>query len=67
MMSKGVIPRTTEAQRRRNIATEGTVYSVPVALNDAFRWGYIHPDLPPPANYIWRGTGKGYRLCRRGG
>ena len=67
MVGRGVLPRTTRAQRRRQQATAGTTYSVPTPFNAAFRWGYIHPNLPPPENYIWRRTSGGFRLCRRGG
>ena len=64
----GVIPVTTTAQRQRAVFTAGSSYGVPAFLADARRYSYIHPNLPPPANYIWRVRGGGtWVLCARGG
>ncbi len=67
MADRGMIPRTTPAQRRRYKRTAGTTYGVPKHLSVAFDWGYIHPDLPPPADYVWRCRAGVYSLAPRGG
>eukprot|EP00969_Alexandrium_andersonii_P217041 9586338-Alexandrium_andersonii.AAC.1 len=68
LASQNVIPRTTLAQRRLNKATSGSSYGVPAAFADANRYGYIHPNLPPPDGYQWKcRPGSVWMLVPRGG
>ena len=61
------VPPTSAAQRRRNMRTMNTSYSVPQGLLEALEAGYISPNLPPPRGMIWRCMGQAWRLCHRGG
>ena len=53
----GAIPLTTAEQRSRQKFTLGNSYGVPTFLADARRFGYISPNLEPPAGFIWKCTG----------
>ena len=64
---QGVIPTTSVEQRERNKATAGCLYGVPDCFKDANLYGYIHPNLPAPPNYTWKGKGGVWRLCHKGG
>ena len=61
------IPKTSLAQRQRNRPTSGSSYGVPAELVKARDFGYIHPNLPPPAGFIWRSDAGSFRLMPRGG
>ncbi len=67
MMENGSLPRTTAEQRRRNRATAGTGYFTPPMYTEAFRAGYLHPNLPPPTHYSWRSREGTWRLVPLGG
>ncbi|CAK9029029.1 Uncharacterized protein (Fragment) [Durusdinium trenchii] len=65
---QGLIPTTTPVQRSRNKFTGGTTYGVPSWLADARKYGYIHPNLPPPKGCVWRfSNGNTWTLCSKGG
>jgi hypothetical protein len=61
------IPITTQAQRRRAGMKRGSRYGVPETLKDAFQYGYIHPNLPPPLGLLWRASSGAWRLVPQGG
>ena len=63
----GFLPITSAAQRARQKKTPGTVYGVPHWLSDALTHGYISPNLPPPANFVWRCRAGQWMLVRLGG
>lgn len=67
LVARGVIPLTNPGQRLRNMGTGGSEYGVPAAFASARRWGYIGPNLSPPAGYIWRCQASRWMLQHRGG
>jgi uncharacterized protein involved in tolerance to divalent cations len=68
MMMNGVIPVTTEEQRRRHRLTLHTTYGVPSAFTIPFNAGYLHPDLQPPEGWKWRYRSPNeYVLLAKGG
>ena len=54
LASQGVIPITSAAQRSRQKGTGGSSYGVPRFLSDTATYGYISPNLPAPAGFVWR-------------
>ena len=67
MADNGLLSPTTLQQRRRNRGTSGSEYGVPPDLAEALRFGFISPNLPPPAGLIWRHRGGQWILAPRGG
>lgn len=68
LIESNALPRTTPEQRRRNRPKPKVEYKVPQHLYEALKWGYIAPNLPPPAGFVWRACpGGAYRLQPRGG
>ena len=63
----GEIPKTILEQRVRNKGSAGSTYAVEKELAAARQWGYISPNLPPPAGKIWRVRIGQWRLVPRGG
>lgn len=63
----GVLPLTSVEQRVRSRPTAGTNYRVPQVWGDALKWGYIHPNLPPPQGHLWGLGGGVWLLQRKGG
>ena len=66
MARRGQIPSTTLAQRQRN-RRHASNYRVPVDLELAFQFGYISPNLPPPAGVRWVCKAGEWTLVPRGG
>ena len=63
----GGVPASTLEQRQRNKLTGGSTYGVPIGpLQEALHYGYISPNLAPPAGYIWKFRGN-WQLVLRGG
>ena len=67
MVAAGTLHPTTPEQRQRNRGTAGSEYGVPAGLGDALKYGYIGPNLPPPAGLTWRHSGGQWKLIPRGG
>ena len=68
LIASGAIPKTTEAQRRRNKRTANTTYGTPPGLTEALDFGYVHPNLPPPRGMQWVKSGhKEFSLTYKGG
>ena len=63
----GQLPVTSPSQRSRNVPTKNTAYKTPACWTDAFRSGYIHPNLPAPLGWIWRRRDSTMILLPRGG
>lgn len=64
----GGVPASTLEQRERNKLTGGSTYGVPIGpLQDALHYGYISPNLAPPAGYIWKFREGNWQLVLRGG
>eukprot|EP00959_Pyramimonas_sp_CCMP1952_P077274 1615255-Pyramimonas_sp.AAC.1 len=59
LAADGVIPITTQEQRRRNSLSKHSEYSTPAFLTPALRWGYIHPNLKAPQGFKWSSKGAG--------
>lgn len=67
LMRKGSIPCTSLEQRMRCVPMAGSGYGVPDGLKEAFRHGYVHPNLPPPTGMKWVCHSGVWRLLPRGG
>ena len=66
MAQSGRIPCTTLAQRERN-RRHASNYRVPNELELCFQYGYISPNLPPPAGVKWVCRAGEWTLVPRGG
>lgn len=67
LYGRGELPRTSLEERLRNKPTSGSGYGVPPALRDAFRHGYIHPNLSPPLGMRWKARAGVWHLLPVGG
>ena len=67
LAAQGAIPITTLSQRHRNKRSGRTEYGVPKGLANAFEYGYVHPNLPPPLGLVWQHQSGKWKLLHRGG
>jgi hypothetical protein len=71
MALAGFLPITTPEVRQRHgvgAGTAGSEYGIPPVFRDAFRHGYIGPNLPAPAGWVWRSLRGGkWKLVELGG
>lgn len=62
-----LFPITNPAQRARQRIHADSSYGIPELWTEAFRYAYIHPNLPAPHGWMWKSSGGSFRLCPRGG
>ena len=65
--TRGVLPLTTPTQRARNRMAPKTGYYTPEDMTPLLRYGYIHPNLPPPLGNYWCCRSGTWWLASRGG
>jgi hypothetical protein len=67
LFAAGGVPQTSAKQRLKQKVTPGESYKIPDALQEAFDFGYINPNLNPPDGHRWVRRGVGWQLAPRGG
>lgn len=67
MFAAGGLPQSSQEQRSRFSKTSGSKYAVPEGLTEAWRFHYVHPNIPPPRGMEWKATGGVLRLRPRAG
>ena len=66
MADRGALPVTALAQRERARKSTSEI-GVPQVYAQAKRFGYLGPNVPPPAGYQWKNKAGKWYLARRGG
>ena len=67
LFQEGAIPHTTPDMRGRNRRVPGTTYYVQQNMHMLLDHGYIHPNLPPPRDFLWFCHSGHWWLQRKGG
>merc|ERR1712060_738948 len=61
LAQSGQIPVTTADKRKTNIQSKPTFQGT-TEWKEAVKFGYIHPNLPPPKGLAWKKVTVGYKL-----
>ena len=67
LFAEGALPKSTPTQRQRSMGTSGSTYGFPQQFAEACSYGYLGPNLGPPAGMQWKCQAGTWYLSPRGG